>query len=153
MSARPAHWVLTRVLAVSFALTIALPSSVALASLAPVSSEPAAAQAAQADLYIVVQSTQPLSLYRGGIAGLAATNPGARGETKLKPNSTASLAYLQHLRTERTALLGVIGNALGHQVSAKRQYNVALNGFAALLTPAEAGHPSWGPVYRGVSGR
>lgn len=32
-----------------------------------------------------------------------------------------------------------------------------MNAFAAdpnfSLTPAEAGHPSWGPVYRGVSGR
>lgn len=32
-----------------------------------------------------------------------------------------------------------------------------MNAFAAdpnfRLTPAEAGHPSWGPVYRGVSGR
>jgi subtilisin family serine protease len=139
MSARPHHWVVTRILIVAVALAIALPSGVVLAGIAPAANPPDAQQAAASELYIVIESTPPLALYRGGIAGLAATNPAARGETKLKPNSTASLAYLQYLRNERSALLGAIGAALGRQVAPTRQYNVALNGFAASLTAAEAG--------------
>ena len=139
MSTRPAHWVLTRMLVIAFAIVVALPSGVALAALSPTAPTAPVADAAATDLYIVVQSTPPLALYRGGIAGLAATNPAARGEARLKPNSTASLAYLQYLRNERSGLIGAIGNLLGRQISPKRQYNVALNGFAVQLSAAEAG--------------
>jgi len=139
MSTRPAHWVLTRMLVIAFAIVVALPSGVALAGLSPAAPTTPAADAAATDLYIVVQSTPPLALYRGGIAGLAATNPAARGEARLKPNSTASQAYLQYLGNERSALLSAIGNLLGRQISPKRQYNVALNGFAVQLSATEAG--------------
>ena len=139
MSTRPAHWVLTRMLVIAFAVMVALPSGVALAALSPAAPTMPAADAAATDLYIVVQSTPPLALYGGGIAGLAATNPAARGEPRLKPDSAASLAYLQYLRNERAALLSAVATVLGRQVNPTRQYNVALNGFAVQLTAAEAG--------------
>ena len=138
MSARPVQWIFARLLVVAVALSIALPSGVVLALSAPSDVSPAADQAAQGDLYIVIQSTPPLALYSGGIAGLAATNPEARGERRLRPDSPASVAYMEFLRTERNSLLGAAANLLGHQVTAKREYNVALNGFAASLTAAEA---------------
>jgi subtilisin family serine protease len=111
--------------------------AVALAALLCLTTVPAITAAA-ADTYIVVQTAPPLALYSGGIAGLAPTNPAARGEVKLNPTSAASVAYLRHLRNERAALIQTIEASLLHRVNVSQQYSYALNGFAVRLTPAEA---------------
>ena len=88
--------------------------------------------------YIVVQTAPALALYQGGIAGLAATNPEARGELRLDIDNAASKAYLRHLRVERTALQASIEAAISRPLRITHQYNVALNGFATSLTAQEA---------------
>ncbi|HEV2713201.1 MAG TPA: hypothetical protein VGU26_08900 [Gaiellaceae bacterium] len=44
--------------------------------------------------YIIQLSDQPLASYRGGVTGLAPTNPATLGAVKLDPTSSASRAYL-----------------------------------------------------------
>src|SRR5688572_27855094 len=91
------------------------------------------AEAADSELYIVVQTGPPLALYQGGVAGLAPTNPESRGELKLDVGSAASTAYLRHLANVRSALLTSLSAALGRKIEANREYNVALNGFTTRL--------------------
>jgi len=54
--------------------------------------------------YIVQLSDPPLASYRGGVPGLAATNPAALGAVKLDPASPASRAYLNYLDQRQTAM-------------------------------------------------
>lgn len=48
-------------------------------------------------LYIILLEHPPVASYRGGIAGLDATNPQVRGERKLDVQNTPSRAYAAHL--------------------------------------------------------
>jgi hypothetical protein len=98
-------------------------------------------QAAEADgpaNYIIVLADPPLASYRGGLAGLAATNPGVRGERKLDAQSPASQAYIEFLQQRQTAVLETAAKALGRAVDVKFHYVASLNGFALELTPEEA---------------
>jgi hypothetical protein len=113
-----------RLLALAFVIRVVLPLG-------------AAADTARS-MHIVVQSEPALATYQGGIAGLAATNPEARGEVTLDPTSAASTAYLAHLRTSRSALLNQVAAVIGRSVNPKFEYNYALNGFAANLSATEA---------------
>ncbi|HEV8534886.1 MAG TPA: S8 family serine peptidase [Candidatus Limnocylindria bacterium] len=88
--------------------------------------------------YIVVQTDAPLALYRGGVAGLAATNPEARKEARLDPTSSASQAYLTYLGSRRSSLLAAMRSALGRSLTANRSYAYAIAGIAVTLTSAEA---------------
>ena len=146
MYARPTHQPLSmRGLALAAAFTMAIPSVVAAGRLgtpATVSDT----QAASRELHIVVQAAPPLALYDGSVPGLAATSPEARGEGRLDPTSAASVAYLAYLRTQRSALVDVIGAALGRNVSVQDQFYYSLNGFSAPLTAGEA------QTVRGVPG-
>lgn len=62
-------------------------------------------ESAVTNTYIVRLADPPLASYRGGIAGLAPTNPAALGQTKLDVDSPASLAYLAHLDAQHQAFL------------------------------------------------
>ena len=87
----------------------------------------------------IVQLTDPsLAGYRGGIAGLLATNPGILGQVKLDPNSPASLAYRQYLAQQQAQFLALVEQVLGRSVEVVFRYDAALNGLALRLTPAEA---------------
>jgi subtilisin family serine protease len=88
--------------------------------------------------YIVQLSDPPLASYRGGVAGLPATNPAALGRIKLDPTSPASVAYLGYLTQRQAAFLAAAEQALGHPVAAIRQYRYAFNGVATTLTETEA---------------
>lgn len=88
--------------------------------------------------HAVVMTEAPLSLYRGSIAGLNATNPEARGEARLDPASADSVAYLAFLDTERTALVAAISAALLRPITVGFTYSYAIAGFTTTLTPAEA---------------
>jgi len=115
---------------------IALAVSVVLAT--GLASAGAVTAATPLDRYIVKLAEPPLASYRGGIAGLAATNPAARGETKLDPTSAASRAYLDHLATRQLAVRQAIATKLLRTPAVAFTYRYAYNGFALLLTEAEA---------------
>ncbi len=89
-------------------------------------------------LYIIQLADAPLASYRGGVAGLEATNPSARGERRLDANSPASVAYLNYLEGEQAQAIASVEAALGRSVEVPFQYRAAYNGFAARLTPEEA---------------
>ncbi|HWH05682.1 MAG TPA: S8 family serine peptidase, partial [Gaiellaceae bacterium] len=115
---------------------IALAVAVALAT--TIASAGAVTAATPLERYIVKLADPPLASYRGGIAGLAATNPAARGETKLDPASAASRAYLDYLTTQQTAVRQSIATKLLRAPAVDFTYRYAYNGFALLLTPSEA---------------
>lgn len=89
-------------------------------------------------VYIVQLVDPPLALYEGGIAGLAPTNPAARGETKLDAQTAASRAYLDYLDQERRQTIAAAERRLGRTLEIAYEYAITLNGFAATLAPAEA---------------
>jgi hypothetical protein len=75
----------------------------------------------------------PIASYTGDIPGLAATKP-AKGK-KIDTRSVAATAYRDHLKAERTSVLGKAGLAARPTVY---NYDVTLNGVAMKLTPEEA---------------
>jgi uncharacterized repeat protein (TIGR01451 family) len=88
--------------------------------------------------YIVHLNNVPLASYQGGIEGLTATNPEARGETKLDASSADSVAYMDYLAAERATAINATEAALGREIVVEYEYTAVLNGFATELTPAEA---------------
>lgn len=88
--------------------------------------------------YIVQLDAPALASYRGGVAGLAPTNPAELGETRLDVDSAASRAYLKHLAVRHTAAEAGIESAVGRQVEVVHDYRYAYNGFSLQLTDAEA---------------
>ncbi|HEX8683613.1 MAG TPA: S8 family serine peptidase [Ardenticatenaceae bacterium] len=129
------------------ALCVVAISSFASAGTARASSEPFLTEAGVAlseteanepDRYIIQLTDAPLASYRGGIRGLAATQPRARGEVYLDPDSAASVAYLAHLDQQQTQLIAGMSQTLGRQVEVVFRYQYAFNGIAAVMSPAEA---------------
>lgn len=90
----------------------------------------AEAQQAASAHYIVQLAAPPVAGYRGGIAGYAATRP-APGR-RLDVNASTVRAYIAYLDAQRNATL-----ALTPSAPVTYRYNIAFNGFAAKLTPAE----------------
>src|SRR4051794_37132726 len=88
--------------------------------------------------YIVQLSDPPLASYRGGVPGLAATNPAALGAVKLDPASPASRAYLNYLDQRQTAMTATLARTLGRPVTVPFTYRYAYDGVAAVLTSDEA---------------
>ncbi|MFZ2487073.1 MAG: S8 family serine peptidase [Anaerolineae bacterium] len=89
-------------------------------------------------VYIVQLKDAPLASYYGGVESMAATSPRVTGESKLNMKSAASQAYMSYLDGKQANALAAINKALGRTVAAKAQWNVAYNGFAIEMTPAEA---------------
>src|SRR3990170_7716758 len=71
-----------------------------------------AGAAAGADRYIVKLTDAPLASYRGGVPGLAATNPAATGKVKLDPTSAASKGYVEFLAGKQAAVLEALTTAI-----------------------------------------
>jgi len=94
--------------------------------------------AADKATYIVVGTAPPLAAYRGGVVGLAPTDPAVTGAGRLDAGSAASRAYLDHLSQQQTNLIGGIEVVLGRQVNVLFRYQATLNGFAVQLTQSEA---------------
>ncbi len=92
---------------------------------------PAAQGAAQ--LYIVQVSGEPLSGYRGGVAGLTATKPVA-GQ-KVDVNSAAAKAYRAHLQAQHDRVLRGSGADPKQKTD---DFAVVFNGFGAKLTGSQA---------------
>ncbi|MGD8627169.1 MAG: S8 family serine peptidase, partial [Anaerolineae bacterium] len=74
----------------------------------------------------------------GGIAGLQATNPRARGEARLDAKSPASIAYLDYLANQHAQFIGLVEQTLARQVDVRFRYDAVLNGLAMELTAQEA---------------
>jgi hypothetical protein len=90
--------------------------------------------AAQADdvrrLYIVQLGDKPVSSYTGGVSGMQATRP-ASGQ-QLDLNAPHVQLYGQYLAGKQSSVLAVVANA-----PVQYQYQLALNGFSAMLTDTE----------------
>src|SRR4051812_33172499 len=87
--------------------------------------------------YIVQLSDPPLASYRGGVPGLAATNP-ALGAVKLDSTSSASRAYLSYLDQRQNAFAAALAHAVGRTVGVPFTYRYAFDGVAVVLTADEA---------------
>ncbi|HEY4660060.1 MAG TPA: protease inhibitor I9 family protein, partial [Terriglobales bacterium] len=83
------------------------------------------------NIYIVEMSDKPVVAYEGGIQGLPATKP--RKGQKIDPNSTAVVNYVNYLNDRHGRALSATG---GKKIY---DYNYTFNGFAAELTPEQAG--------------
>ncbi len=89
------------------------------------------------ETYIIQLSDASVASYRGGIAGLAPTNPAARGERTLR-HSTATAAYRTYLENEQTQFTARMTQAVGRRPTILSTYQHALNGMSVELTAAEA---------------
>jgi len=89
--------------------------------------------------FIVLLDEPPLARYAGGIAGLAATAREETGADRLDVGTAASRAYLAHLDARQATVVGLAGAALGRSLDVFGNYRVTLNGFAAVMSGAEAG--------------
>ena len=87
----------------------------------------------ETDVYVVIMSLDPAISYKGSIDGLLTTKP-ERGK-KINPKSAHVKKYRNHLKATHNNAL----KAVGVRESAKiHDYTIALNGFAAQLTEAQA---------------
>lgn len=87
------------------------------------------------DVGVIVRlSDEPLSMYRGGVTGLAATAPQVLGSKKLNAHSADSQRYLAHLDARGQAFAARLGAAVP-AAKVTHQYRVAFNGMA-LRVPA-----------------
>ena len=82
--------------------------------------------------YIVQLADAPAAAYTGGKAGLAATK--AASGQKLDVNRAEVKAYRGHLDREQRSALAAVGSA----VKVVHRYDLAFNGFAAVMTEAQA---------------
>ena len=92
----------------------------------------AATAADSAKSYIVVMEAAPVVAYEGGVAGIPATKPG-KGK-KINRNSDNVKQYQAHLESKHDASLDSVG-AEDRKIN---DYSIALNGYSAILTEAQA---------------
>ncbi len=81
--------------------------------------------------YIVRMADEPVSAYKGGIAGYNATKP-SKGQ-KIDPNGPSVVSYMAYLAARQDAALANVG--AGRKLY---NYGVVFNGFAAEMTEAQA---------------
>lgn len=80
--------------------------------------------------YIIQLQDEPAATYQGGISGLEATQPTPGNVFDYRSHPVQS--YIQYLGDRKGAVLATISNA-----TVIADYNVVINGFAAMLTDAE----------------
>lgn len=86
----------------------------------------------EATVYVIRMADDPVLAYEGGIAGLPATKPGK--SQKINPNSGPVKKYVGYLDARHDEALNAVG-AGGNKIY---DYRYSMNGFAAVLTPAQA---------------
>jgi subtilisin-like proprotein convertase family protein len=91
-----------------------------------------------------------LAAYEGGVPGLQATAPRARGESKLDPRAPHAQAYLGYLENRHAEYLAQIGSSLQRSVQPQFQYLNVFNGAAMRLTLDEAAKVAEMPFVRDV---
>ena len=80
--------------------------------------------------YIIQLQDQPAASYTGGVAGLQATQP--KPGVAFDYNTAAVQDYVRYLDSKRASVQATVANA-----PVIANYDVVLNGFAAMLTDAE----------------
>ncbi|NRR30724.1 S8 family serine peptidase [Oxalobacteraceae bacterium] len=80
--------------------------------------------------YIVQLVDKPAATYAGALPGLPATRPAA-GQ-RLNVDASDVQSYIRYLETKQADVMNTVAGA-----EITHQYNVVLNGFAAMLTDAE----------------
>ncbi len=88
-------------------------------------------------LVIIYFEDAPLVKYAGGLDGLEATSPSARGEGRLDARSPASRAYLEHLDRRHKAYVKALSHDLGREVRPVFRYRSVRNGIAVALSAKE----------------
>jgi hypothetical protein len=106
---------------------------VVLATLLLTVSASSAANGSERKSYIVVMAQMPLLGYDGDVAGIPATKPDA-GES-VDVTTAAAKEYTQYLTAQHNDSLADAGVSASAKVN---EYTVALNGYSALLTEAQA---------------
>lgn len=96
------------------------------------------AQQADRVRYIVELQDPSLANYRGGIAGLAPTNPERAGARRLNAESAASRAYRDYLAQKQDDTLALIRSDTGRIVRVVYRFDAALNALVLELDAAEA---------------
>jgi subtilisin family serine protease len=116
----------------------AAPVSAADPKLQPVSSAELDRVTAKNDtgLYIVRLNRMPVSSYRGGVPGLAATSP--RGKGHVKTDSKAVKDYVAYLDREQGKVLASFNGKTKTSHKALYAYRYSFPGFAIKLTEKEA---------------
>lgn len=89
-------------------------------------------------LHVIQLEDPPLASYRGGVEGLAPTNPSVLGDLKVNVNSPASVAYKQYLLNVQGVVVENMERVLSRPVQVEHRYIMALNGLAIELTGQEA---------------
>ena len=89
--------------------------------------------------YIVRLSNPSVVNYKGGINGLAPTNPKLLGQSRLNVDSQASKDYRAFLSSIQEDLIEHCESEFGHELNVKFQYKNVINGLALELTAVEAG--------------
>ena len=82
--------------------------------------------------YIVVLAGDPIATYKGGVAGYARTK--APEGAKVAADSAPAAKYEKHLTAQHNKSLRLAGAGTAAKLY---DYTVALNGYAALLTPKQ----------------
>jgi hypothetical protein len=112
----------------AFALTAAVTFTSLPARAEPL--DPGADPAAVADRYVVTLKGAPIASYGGGVEGLKATRPDSGRKVDARSSSAKRYrAYLERQQDRAAARVGA---------KADKRYAVALNGFTASLTSAQA---------------
>ncbi|REJ76847.1 MAG: hypothetical protein DWQ30_16260 [Acidobacteria bacterium] len=111
--------------------TVAIATTWLLASLA-------AAQPSPTGVYLVWFGEPGLVHYEGGVDGLEATSPRARGERRFDARAAASVAYRQHLQRRQDLRLDAIEAELGRSVDVPLRYYAARSGVAVRMSESEA---------------
>jgi subtilisin family serine protease len=92
----------------------------------------------QTGLYIVQLSDPSISMYAGGISGLAATSPQVTGAYRLDPKTPASQAYLAYVNAQQQNLISSLQTAFGHTIEVQYYYQYTLNAVAVRISHDEA---------------
>ncbi len=103
------------------------------------------------NLYVILLQDPPVASYKGGIPGLAPTNPATLGVRKLDANSPASQAYYNYLAQKQEAFRQTLAERLGRSVEYYRTYRWVLNGVVVEMTPQEAEFVRTMPGVRGIA--
>lgn len=88
--------------------------------------------------YIVRLRDPSLAKYKGGVAGLSATNPESLGQKRLNVNSKASIDYREFLVSKQSDLVAHCEESFARDIAVKRKFQHILNGVVMELTADEA---------------
>lgn len=88
--------------------------------------------------YIVRLSQPSVAKYKGGIAGLDATNPESLGQKRLNVNSKASVDYQEFLLSKQEGFVTHCEESFARKITVKNKFQHVLNGVVMELTEDEA---------------